>query len=78
MHQLTTATAAAQIGCNPSTVRRLAAQHGVGVKIGRDWIFTAADVAKLRRIHADNAAPPSAEMARRGAAGARKRWSCEQ
>lgn len=74
MRQLNTTAVAAQIGCDPSTIRRLAAQHGVGQKIGRDWIFTAGDVDKLRRIHAANAVPTSEEMARRGAAGARKRW----
>lgn len=70
MHQLNTTTAAAQIGCTPRTVRRLAGQHAIGQRVGRDWIFTAADVAKLRRQYAKNIAPPAAEMARRG----RRRW----
>ncbi len=70
MHQLSTATAAQQIGCDTSTVRRLAAQHCIGTKVGRAWIFTAGDVAKLKRQHAKNIAPPVAEMARRG----RRRW----
>lgn len=44
----TTATAAARLGIDPSRVRRLAHTHGIGTKVGRDWLFTDADLAALQ------------------------------
>lgn len=35
---------AERLGVNPSRVRQLAAEFGVGTKIGRDWMFTDDDV----------------------------------
>ena len=30
-------------------VRHLARQHGIGFKVGRNWLFSTRDVAKLQR-----------------------------
>jgi hypothetical protein len=32
------------------TVRQLAKVHGIGTRIGRDWVFTDADIDRLRSI----------------------------
>ena len=45
----TTATAAAALGLTPRQVGHLAKLHGLGRKLGRDWQFTPAEVAKLKR-----------------------------
>lgn len=46
----TTADVAREIGCDPATIRRRAADsHGtIGRRHGRDWLFTAADLDRLR------------------------------
>jgi hypothetical protein len=44
---LTTAQVAACLSITPRQVGHLAKQHGVGAKIGRDWIFTEAEVQRL-------------------------------
>jgi hypothetical protein len=44
---LTTAQVAQRLNVTPRQVGHLAKQHGVGVKIGRDWIFTEAEVQRL-------------------------------
>lgn len=43
---LTAAQLAAQLGTTPSAVRQLALRRNL-TKIGRDWLFTPADVALL-------------------------------
>ena len=44
-----TADVARLIGCDPSRVKRLAVRLGIGRKVGqRSWVFTAADVDRLR------------------------------
>jgi hypothetical protein len=44
---LTTAQVAACLAITPRQVGHLARQHGVGTKIGRDWIFTDQEVRRL-------------------------------
>lgn len=44
---MTTNQIAQRLGLNPSRIRQLAAELGVGTKIGRDWMFTADDLATL-------------------------------
>lgn len=46
---LTTTDVAARLGIDPSRVRRLAQTHGIGTKVGRDWLFTEADVAAMQQ-----------------------------
>ena len=38
------------VGKAESTVRMLAAKHGIGRKIARSWIFTREDIERLRQI----------------------------
>lgn len=45
---ITTKQVAERLGIDPSRVIRLAAKYGIGAKLGRDWLFTAADVDALR------------------------------
>lgn len=51
MKQYTSAEVAEIIGKAAVTVRVAAARHGIGQKIGRDWVFTDEDVAKLDALH---------------------------
>ena len=45
----TTAEVAAMLGKSPRTIRQFAEYHGdIGQKIGRNWTFSAGDVARLR------------------------------
>ena len=44
---LTTAQVAQRLAITPRQVGHLARQHGIGVKVGRDWIFTEAEVQRL-------------------------------
>ena len=44
---LTTAQVAACLPITPRQVGHLAKQHGVGTKVGRDWIFTDQEVRRL-------------------------------
>jgi hypothetical protein len=44
---LTTAQVAQRLAITPRQVGHLAKQHGVGVKVGRDWIFTEQEVQRL-------------------------------
>jgi hypothetical protein len=44
---LTTAQVAACLSITPRQVGHLAKQHGVGTKVGRDWIFTDQEVRRL-------------------------------
>ena len=39
---------AEMLGKQPITIRKISEQFGVGVKVGRDWIYTDADVETLR------------------------------
>lgn len=45
---MTTIQVAAELGLTPGRVRQLARERGVGIHHGRDWMFSAADVAALR------------------------------
>ena len=44
---LTTAQVAQRLAITPRQVGHLAKQHGIGTKVGRDWIFTEAEVRRL-------------------------------
>jgi hypothetical protein len=45
---LTATDAAAQAGITPRLARTIAAREGIGQRVGRDWVFAVADVARLR------------------------------
>lgn len=45
---LTTADVADRLGLTPSRVRALARSRGVGRRVGRDWLFDASDLERLR------------------------------
>ncbi len=45
---LTTAQVAALLGISRDRVPRLARSRGVGRRVGRDWLFSPAEVAALR------------------------------
>lgn len=47
---LSAAEVAEQLGCSKSTITRRAKKHSIGIKAGKYLGFTAADVAKLRRL----------------------------
>lgn len=47
--QYNTSQVAALLGRTPVAIRKLSERHGIGVKVGRDWIYTDADVETLRR-----------------------------
>ena len=40
---------ATRLGITPRQVQHLAKTNGIGRKVGRDWQFTAAEVARLQR-----------------------------
>ncbi len=40
--------AAAELGIDPSRVRRIAQRRGLGRKLGTVWVFTDADIAAMR------------------------------
>jgi len=44
---LTTAQVAQRLAITPRQVGHLAKQHGIGTKIGRDWIVTEQEVQRL-------------------------------
>lgn len=44
---LTAPQAAERLGVSPGRVRQLAVARGVGKRVGRDWIFTEADLAAM-------------------------------
>lgn len=46
-HMMTTIQVAQRLGVDPSRVRQLAIKHRIGRKFGRDWMFSARDVARL-------------------------------
>jgi hypothetical protein len=37
-------------GKKPVTVRQLAKTHNIGTRVGRDWVFTEADIERLKAI----------------------------
>jgi Helix-turn-helix domain len=45
----TTAQAAALLGLDASSVRRLARKLKLGQRLGRDWFFTQADLDRMRK-----------------------------
>ncbi len=47
---ITTTTAGAILDLCPSHVRRLARTHGLGIKAGRDWLFTRSEVDRIGRL----------------------------
>lgn len=49
-HTYTSTTAAAALGCSTSTIRRHCASHGIGTRIGRDWLISGSDLDRLRSV----------------------------
>ncbi len=47
---LTCADVGAELGKSPVTIRALARKHNIGIRIGRDWIFTCADMERFREL----------------------------
>ena len=45
---MTADTAAAVVGVSARRIRAVAAQRGIGEKIGRDWMFSPADVERIK------------------------------
>ena len=37
-------------GRKPVTIRKLAAEYGLGQKVGRDWVFTDQDIEKIKQV----------------------------
>jgi hypothetical protein len=63
---LTARQVAASLAVHPVTVSRLAREHGIGTLVNpRCRMFSAGDVAKLRRAMRDRPKPSSDEMRRR-------------
>ena len=51
MKQYTSAEMAQKTGMVERTIRKAAAANdGIGRKVGRDWIFTDADIAKIKAV----------------------------
>jgi hypothetical protein len=46
----TAAEVAERTGRSPVTVRQLARTHNIGRRLGRDWVFTAADIEALTTL----------------------------
>jgi hypothetical protein len=54
-----TTDTATRLGIDPSRVRRLAEKYGIGTKVGaRAWVFTDADIERLRAISTGRAGRP--------------------
>jgi hypothetical protein len=51
--------AATILNVSPRRIRKLAQTYNIGRKIGRDWIFTRADIAKLKNARREPGRPPS-------------------
>ena len=49
---------AEELGLDPTQVARLAREHGKGLKIGRNWLFTPADVRWFREHRPGMGRPP--------------------
>jgi hypothetical protein len=45
----TTAEVAEDLGISMARLRLIAARYGIGKKVGRDWLFTDADLEQLRQ-----------------------------
>ena len=41
---------ASMLSKDGNTIRMLAAKHKIGIRFGRDWIFNAADIERMRAI----------------------------
>lgn len=51
MDAYTTEQVAQELGRTASAVRKMAERHAqIGRKVGRDWVFTRADIERLRRL----------------------------
>lgn len=68
----TTADAAREIGCDPATIRRRAKDSSIGRRHGRDWLFTAADLDRLRAVVRPGPGCPAFVPGNDGFAGRRK------
>jgi len=71
MKMIDSIAAAKAIEAHPTTVVRLAKAYSLGQQIGRTWIFTAGDVARLRRVKNDGPGNPdmqtdAAKIGRKG------------
>jgi hypothetical protein len=54
-----TTDTATRLGIDPSRVRRLAERYGIGTKVNdRAWVFTDADIGRLRAISTGRAGRP--------------------
>jgi hypothetical protein len=45
-----TKTAGEMIGKKAVTVRWMAAKHNIGQRVGRDWVFTDADIERMKAL----------------------------
>jgi len=52
--------AAAQTGKTQAALRKLSARHGIGIKLGRDWLYTEAELKMLRHWRGSGR-PPGAK-----------------
>jgi hypothetical protein len=72
---LSAAEVAELLGKDPSNIRRVAKRIGIGRQIGRAWIFTAAEVEKIRAAYRDGPGSPAFvegnQLARKGV---KARW----
>ena len=50
---------------DPSQIRRIARDLGIGQKIGRDWLFTAADLKAIRKRRGPGRPPASTKPQQR-------------
>lgn len=62
---------AKQLACTPQTITRNAQLRGIGRKISTVWLFTRADIAKMKKVLDDNYKRDFAAMGRQGM---KKRW----
>ena len=53
----TTTTVATRLGIQPSRVRQLAAALQIGQRIGRDWLFSDDDIARLEQRNTKRGRP---------------------
>lgn len=62
---------AKQLSCSPQTITRNAQLRGIGRKISTVWLFTRADIAKMKKVLDDNYKRDFAAMGRKGMG---RRW----
>lgn len=62
----TTQEVADQIGVTTGRIRQLAVPLHVGTKVGRDWVFTADDIERLRERDDRRRKAPAPDESERG------------